>query len=67
MRSKLCTGTGEGSCHSIDFDPHGFIPVGTRAKTCDQTRFARKISIDPPSTNADTDTQTFAPAGSRRR
>ena len=61
IRSKLCTGTGDGSSHSIDFDPHGFGPTGTRANTCDQTKFAMKISIDPPRTNAEYDTQALPP------
>ena len=30
-----------------------------RANTSDQTRFARKISIEEPRTNAETDTQSF--------
>src|SRR6185312_5120356 len=59
MRSKLCTGTGDGSCHSSDSDPHGLAPAGTRANTSDQTKFARKTSIDSPSTNAETDAQSF--------
>ena len=32
MRSKLCTGTGDGSWNSIDREPHGFAAAGTRAK-----------------------------------
>src|SRR6476469_1863486 len=51
MRSKLCTGTGEGSCHSIDFEAHGFEPAGTRAKTSDHTRLMTTTSSDAPSTN----------------
>src|SRR5690348_17085702 len=60
MRSKLCTGTGEGSCHSSERDAHGFATDGMRTNTSEYTMFARKISIDDPSTNADTDTQSFS-------
>jgi len=39
--------------------PHGFRAAGTRANTSDQTKFARKTSIDAPSTNAETEAQSL--------
>ena len=59
ISSKLCTGTGEGSCHSSERDRHGFSGVGTRANTSEYTKFPRKTSIEAPSTKAETDTQSF--------
>src|SRR5690348_3535118 len=59
IRSKLCTGTGEGSCHSSDREPHGFGPAGTRANRSDQTKFPMNTSIDAPRTKADTETQSL--------
>src|SRR5690348_2363233 len=59
MRSKLCTGTGDGNCHSSDRDCHGFAGAGTRAKTSEYTKLPRKTSIEPPSRNADTETQSL--------
>src|SRR5690242_791867 len=59
MRSKLCTGTGEGSWNSTESDDHGFAGAGTRAKTIDHTRLPRNTSIDSPSTNAEAETQSL--------
>src|SRR5581483_9591876 len=61
MRSKLCTGTGDGSWNSIDFDAHGLSPAGTWANTSDQTKLTRKSSIDAPRTNAEMETHMLAP------
>jgi len=55
----LPTGTGVGSCHSSERAIQGLAAAGTRETTSDQTKFARNTSIDAPSRNAETDTQTF--------
>src|ERR1700729_2149094 len=61
IRSKSCTGTGVGNCHSADFEFHGFASAGSRLSTRDHTTLYRNTSIDRPSTNADTDTQSLSP------
>src|SRR5438132_4119871 len=60
IRSKFSTGTGVGNCHSSPRDAHGFATAGMRAKTSDQTRLARKISIENPSRNADAETKSLS-------
>src|SRR5215475_4974847 len=59
MRSKLCTGTGDGSWNSIERDAHGFASAGFFTNTSDQTRLKRKISMEPPRRNAETETQSL--------
>src|SRR5689334_2645600 len=59
MRSKLCTGTGDGSWNSIERDAHGFASAGFLTNASDQTRLNRKTSIEAPSRKADTETQSF--------
>src|SRR6266516_2307833 len=59
MRSKLCTGTGDGSWNSIERDAHGFASAGFFTKASDQTRLKRKTSIEPPSRKAETEAQSL--------
>ena len=59
MRSKLWTGTGDGSWNSIERDAHGFASAGFFTNASDQTRLKRKISIEIPSRNAETETQSL--------
>src|SRR6476646_9149730 len=59
MRSKLCTGTGEGSWNSIERDAHGFAPAGFFTNASDQTRLKRKISIEIPRQKAEIETQSL--------
>src|SRR6476620_10853874 len=59
MRSKLCTGTGEGSWNSIERDPHGFAAAGFFTNASDQTRLKMKTSIEAPRKNAETETQSL--------
>src|SRR5690242_14729707 len=56
MRSKLCTGTGEGSWNSIERDAHGFASAGFFTNASDQTRLKRKTSIEAPSRKAEIET-----------
>src|SRR5579875_472900 len=59
-RSKLPGGGGEGTCHSRLRACHGLPVSRSRQKSSDMTTLARKISIDPPSRNAEIDTQSFS-------
>ncbi len=60
IRSKSCTGTGVGSCHSADLEFHGLASAGSRTNSCDHTRLTRNTNIESPITYADTDTQSLS-------
>ena len=60
IRSKLCRGTGVGSCHSGDFECHGFGSAGSRLNSSDQTTLTRKTAIEIAITYAEIETQSLS-------
>ena len=60
MCAKFSGGGGEDTCHSRPRAFHGLAAAFTRANPVDQMKLIRKMSIDPPSRNAETDTQTLS-------
>ena len=57
---ELGPGTGVVTCHSSPSDDHGLAGIATGRTICDQTRFARKTSMNEPRQNAEIDTQTLS-------
>src|SRR5215469_6158688 len=58
--SQFSGGGGEETCHSRLRDRQGFPVSFSRQNSVDQTTLIRKISIDPPSRNAEIDTQSLS-------
>src|SRR5260370_42175405 len=56
---KCPPGGGEGTCHSSPRDCHGLATSGTRANRVDQMKLITKIRMQPPSRNAEIDTQSL--------
>src|ERR1700727_174455 len=59
-RLKFSGGGGVDSCHSRLRDRHGLPISGTRQNSMDMTKLIRKIRIEPPSRNAEIDTQSLS-------
>jgi hypothetical protein len=61
----LSGGGGEGTCHSNPRENHGSIGAGLGSITTFQRKLPTKISNEPPSRNAEMDTQSLRVCRSR--
>src|SRR5260370_24348691 len=57
---KWPRGGGDATCHSRPRDCHGLATSGTRANSVDQMKLITKIRMEPPSRNAEIDTQSLS-------
>ena len=59
-RLKFSGGGGDESCHSRLRARHGLPTSGSRQNSMDITKLIRKIRIEPPSKNAEIETQSLS-------